>query len=315
MEVITSADPETLRAHIERGEFFWLDLHAPSEDEFARVGEVLGLHPMALEDTREFGQRPKVDVYEKQVLVVFYTGHLNGRSDRVAAQLEVHVYISGDFVVTIRRDACDLLDGLHDSLLPQGTDPEDYLVYRIFDTLTDSWYPVITAIEHRVDALEAEVLDRARREQLTDIYRLRQEVREHHRLLTGQRDHFQPAADAIRDLAGLSHGAREYLRDVSDHLTQVTSEFQRQNEDLMSLATMYFNANADRLNRVATRLTIMGTLFLVWTLVVGFFGQNFAWLVGNVNTRTDFMIWGVGGLVVPSALLLGLFWVKRRDWF
>lgn len=315
MEVITSADPETLRAHIERGEFFWLDLHAPSEDEFARVGEVLGLHPMALEDTREFGQRPKVDVYEKQVLVVFYTGRLNGRADRVAAQLEVHVYISGDFVVTIRRDACDLLDRLHDSLLPQGTDPEDYLVYRIFDTLTDSWYPVITAIEHRVDALEAEVLDRARREQLTDIYRLRQEVREHHRLLTGQRDHFQPAADAIRDLAGLSHGAREYLRDVSDHLTQVTSEFQRQNEDLMSLATMYFNANADRLNRVATRLTIMGTLFLVWTLVVGFFGQNFAWLVGNVNTRTDFMIWGVGGLVVPSALLLGLFWVKRRDWF
>ena len=315
MEVITSADPETLRAHIERGEFFWLDLHAPSEDEFARVGEVLGLHPMALEDTREFGQRPKVDVYEKQVLVVFYTGRLNGRTDRVAAQLEVHVYISGDFVVTIRRDACDLLDGLHDSLLPQGTDPEDYLVYRIFDTLTDSWYPVITAIEHRVDALEAEVLDRARREQLTDIYRLRQEVREHHRLLTGQRDHFQPAADAIRDLAGLSHGAREYLRDVSDHLTQVTSEFQRQNEDLMSLATMYFNANADRLNRVATRLTIMGTLFLVWTLVVGFFGQNFAWLVGNVNTRTDFMIWGVGGLVVPSTLLLGLFWVKRRDWF
>ena len=315
MEVITSADPETLRAHIERGEFFWLDLHAPSEDEFARVGEVLGLHPMALEDTREFGQRPKVDVYEKQVPVVFYTGHLNGRADRVAAQLEVHVYISGDFVVTIRRDACDLLDRLHDSLLPQGTDPEDYLVYRIFDTLTDSWYPVITAIEHRVDALEAEVLDRARREQLTDIYRLRQEVREHHRLLTGQRDHFQPAADAIRDLADLSHGAREYLRDVSDHLTQVTSEFQRQNEDLMSLATMYFNANADRLNRVATRLTIMGTLFLVWTLVVGFFGQNFAWLVGNVNTRTDFMIWGVGGLVVPSALLLGLFWVKRRDWF
>ena len=315
MEVITSADPETLRAHIERGEFFWLDLHAPSEDEFARVGEVLGLHPMALEDTREFGQRPKVDVYEKQVLVVFYTGRLNGRADRVAAQLEVHVYISGDFVVTIRRDACDLLDRLHDSLLPQGTDPEDYLVYRIFDTLTDSWYPVITAIEHRVDALEAEVLDRARREQLTDIYRLRQEVREHHRLLTGQRDHFQPAADAIRDLAGLSHGAREYLRDVSDHLTQVTSEFQRQNEDLMSLATMYFNANADRLNRVATRLTIMGTLFLVWTLVVGFFGQNFAWLVGNVNTRTDFMIWGVGGLVVPSTLLLGLFWVKRRDWF
>ena len=253
------------------------------------MGELLGLHPMAMEDTREFGQRPKVDVYESHVLVVFYTARRTGEDEPVAVPIEVHVYVSGDFVVTVRQEACDLLDELHDTLIPEDTAAEDYLVYRIFDSLTDAWYPVINAIETRVDGLEAEVFVRARREQLARIYRLRQEVREHHRLVSEQRDHFQPAAEAIRNLAGLTRGSKEYLRDVGDHLAQVAGELHRQHEDVMSLAQTYFNANADRLNQTATRLTVVGTIFVTWTLVTGFFGQNFGWLVRHVESENDFL--------------------------
>ena len=315
MDVLTEVDGDRIKAHLERDEFFWLDLHGPSAEGFARVGELLGLHPMAMEDTREFGQRPKVDVYESHVLVVFFTARRTGEHEPVAIPIEVHVYVSGDFVVTVRQEACDLLDELHTALIPKDTEAEDYLVYRIFDSLTDAWYPIITAIETRVDGLEAEVFVRARREQLALIYRLRQEVREHHRLVSEQRDHFQPAAEAIRNLAGLTRGSKEYLRDVGDHLSQVSGELHRQYEDLMSLAQTYFNANADRLNQTATRLTVVGTIFVTWTLVTGFFGQNFGWLVRHVDSENDFLIFGIGGLALPSIALGTLFWVKRRDWF
>ena len=315
MQVLTDVDEARIAALLEREEFFWLDLHAPTSEAFARVGDMLGLHPLAMEDTHEFSQRPKVDVYESHVLVVFFTARRTGSTDPVARPIEVHVYVSGDFILTVRKDPCDLLDDLHDALVPQDTELEDYLVYRIFDSLTDAWYPVINAIEEHVDGLEAEVFARARREQLSRIYRLRQEVREHHRLMGEQRDHFQPAAEAIRNLAGLTHGAKEYLRDVGDHLAQVTGEFHRQLEDLMSLAQTYFNANADRLSRTATRLTVVGTIFVTWTLVTGFFGQNFGWLVSHVESKTDFLVFGIGGLAVPTIVLGTLFWVKRRDWF
>ena len=315
MQVLTDPNAERIAGEREAGRFFWLDLQDPSREELAAVGAQLGLHEMALEDTREFGQRPKVDVYDRHVLVVFYTARVTGGDDPIAAPIEVHVYVSGDFVVTVRRQECTLLDDLHGALMPKGTEAEDYLVYRIFDTLTDAWYPVIGAVEARVDGLEREVFERARREQLSRIYRLRQEVREMHRRLGEQRDHFLPAADAIRNLAGLSRGSKEYLRDVGDHLAQVTGEFHRQYEDLMSLASTYYNANADRLNRTATRLTVLGTVFVMWTLITGFFGQNFEWLVSNVSTKTDFLVFGIGGLMVPSVVLFTLFWVKRRDWF
>ncbi len=316
MDVLTTVDEPRISQHLERREFFWLDLHAPTPEEFARVGGMLGLHAMAMEDTREFRQRPKVDVYEHQVLVVFYTARVvPSDAGPVATPLEIHVYVSGEFIVTVRQEACDLLDELHDALLPEDARAEDYLVYRIFDTLTDAWYPVVTAIETQVDGLEAEVFERARRQQLSRIYVLRQEVRAHHRLLGEQRDQFGPAAEAIRNLGGLNRGAKEYLRDVGDHLAQLTGELQRQYEDLASLAQTYFSANADRLNGTATRLTVVGTLFVLWTLITGFFGQNFGWLVDNISTRQDFLIFGVGGLALLTLLLAGVFWVKRRDWF
>jgi magnesium transporter len=215
----------------------------------------------------------------------------------------------------VRREECTALDELREQLAPEGTQDEGYLVYTVLDTLTDAFYPVIDGLEEVIDGLEAEVLARARREQLARIYRIRQEVRELQRLTSNQHDAFHGAADAIRSLAGLSHGSHEYLRDVGDHLSQISGELMRQSDDLAALTSTFFNANADRVNTVATRLTIVATFFVVSTFVTGFFGQNFGWLVRNVDSKADFLIFGVGGLVLPLGALAVLLWVKRRDWF
>src|SRR5690349_4054302 len=122
MQVLTEIDRERIHDELERGRFFWLDLHSPRDEDLRRIGDLLQLHPMAMEDTREFGQRPKVDVYENHVLVVFYTARVEPGADDVAVPIEVHVYVSGEYIVTIRREACDLLDRLHDTMLPEKTD-------------------------------------------------------------------------------------------------------------------------------------------------------------------------------------------------
>jgi magnesium transporter len=313
MLVLTELEADKIAESLREDHFFWLDLEKPSPDVIRRTAELLHLHPVAVEDSIEFGQRPKVDVYDDHLLIVYYSARVNG--DRTASPIEVHIYLSGSFVVTIRRERCTALEELHAQLGQVPIHDEGYLIYRILDTLTDAYYPVIADLEQRVDALEAQILLRARREQLPIIYRLRQDVRELLRITAAQRDHFMQTAEAIRSLPGLEQGTREYLRDVGDHITQVAGELQRQTDDLNALTGTYFNANADRLNAVATRLTIVGTLFIVTTLVTGFFGQNFGWLVRNISSRTDFLIFGVGGLAVPIAIAGAVLWIKRDDWF
>jgi magnesium transporter len=313
--VLTSVEREQIADHRRRDEFFWLDLAQPSAQDLDALQSALDLHPMALEDTREFGQRPKADAYQDYVLIVFYTAGESSDPDHVIQPVEVHVYVSGQWIVTVHREPLPLLARLHAELGPAGTHEEDYLVYRILDGLTDAFFPAVAAIEERIDALEADVLERPRRELLRRVYRRKQEVHELQRLIAGQRDQFQTAAGAIVELAGLSRGTREYLRDVGDHLAQIGGELQRQNDDLTALTGIYFNSSAERVNRTATRLSVVATFFVVWTLITGFFGQNFGWLVDSVESRTDFLVFGVGGLVVPTVILATVLWIKRRDWF
>ena len=106
MHVLTEVDPAEIARLRERDEFFWIDLSSPSDEDVERLGEALGLHPVALEDTREFGQRPKLDPYGGHLLLVFYTAIATGDPGWPAEPLEVHIYLSGGYMVTVRRDAC-----------------------------------------------------------------------------------------------------------------------------------------------------------------------------------------------------------------
>ena len=313
MEVLTEVDRGRIEALRARDEFFWLDLASPSDAELDAVQELLALHELAMEDTREFGQRPKLDRYRDAVLLVYWTGHV-AQDGAGVEMIEIHLHISGGFLFTVRRAPSPELDALHDMLVPEGTQAEEYIIYRVLDSLTDALYPVIDHLESRIDELEDAVLNATDRRQLTDIYRLKQEVLTVQRRLASQRDQFGPASEAILALPGLTHGTRVYLRDIGDHLAQVTGELYRQADDLGALTSTYFNANANRLNRLATRLTVLATFFLIWTLVTSFFGQNFGWLVRHIDSLEAFMIYDGVGLVVPTIVAAIYFWRRRRDW-
>ena len=314
MEVLTEVERDRIAALRAKDEFFWLDLRAPSAAQLDAVGELLGLHELAMEDTREFGQRPKLDRYGDAVLLVYYSARVASDGDTIEP-IEVHLHISGGFLFTARPGECAELDRLHDALVPEGTQAEDYIIYRVLDGLTDALYPVVDHLEMRVDELEESVLSEPDRSQLGAIYRLKQEVQSLLRRLVPQRDQFGATTDAIADLPGLSRGKREYLRDVSDHLAQVTGELYRQTDDLAGLTSTYFNANANRLNRLATRLTVLATFFLIWTLVTSFFGQNFGWMVRHINSFEAFLIYDGVGLVIPTVAAAIYFWRRRREWW
>jgi magnesium transporter len=314
MEVLCEVDRPRIEALRARDEFFWLDLDRPSQDVLDAAGALLGLHPLALEDTREFNQRAKVDRYPDAVLLVYWTAR--AADDGVGLeQVEVHLHISGGYLFTVRRIPCPELDALHGTLVPDDSEAEDYIVYRVLDALTDALYPVVDHLETRIDALEERVLQHTDRHQLGQIYRLKQEVQMLLRRLVPQRDQFGAATEAIMALPGLTRSSREYLRDIGDHLAQVTSELYRQADDLGGLTATYFNANQNRLNLLATRLTVLATFFLIWTLVTSFFGQNFRWLTDHIASFEAFVVYETVGLVIPTVVAAVYFWRRRHEWW
>ncbi len=307
MRVLDSIDERAIGELTARGEFFWLDLVGASDEDLARLAERFGWHPLALEDTLHFGQRPKLDRYGDHMLVVFY----GARSDDAAAPqlLEVHVLVSGDWVVTIRRSACVELDALRERLRREDAESEQFVVYRILDTLTDTFFPVLERIDDAIDELEDAIVLAPDDEQLQRVFHLKRALVTLRRIITPQRDLAARTIDEIAELPGLDPGTRDYFRDVYDHLIRVSDMVDSYRDLLTSAMDVYLSTVSNRLNAIVKQLTLVATVFLPITALTGFFGQNFAWLVRHVDSLWAFLVFGVGGAALSCALLYA--WFKR----
>ena len=308
----TDSEHDDVRAHLRDGQFFWLDLEGPTDDQLERLGRTFRLHPLTVEDARTFSQRPKFEEYGSYVLLVVY-GVDAGISSGQPLLREVHVIISGDYVITIHRRPFGPLAALRERYLANTVRSEQFLVYKILDAITSTFVPVLSRTDDDIDDLEQSVIDDARAEDLQRIFSLKRDLIAMRRVVTPMRDMFARNADRIAELPGLDTDDRLYFRDLYDGLIRI-SDLVDSYRDLLSGATdMYLSTVANRQGEINKQLTIIATIFLPLTFLTGFFGQNFAYLTGHIINHTwSFWVFGIGFLV---ASVIGLwFWFRRKGW-
>jgi magnesium transporter len=308
----TQIDEARLRAQIERDQFFWLDLTAPSRDDLAKLHELFGLHPLALEDSEEFGQRPKLDNYGDYVFMVFYGAWRHGADDREPLD-EVHLFISGQYLISVHRDPLPPLEHQRKQLDGRVLHSEQFVLYRVFDTLTDSFFPLLAEMDDEIDELESAVLANPTGQQLERLFSLKRQLVAMRKVVTPQRDLFARSVDQIAELPGLQLDERDYFRDVYDHLIRI-SDLIDSYRDLLSGATdLYLSTVSNRQNDTTKQLTVIATIFLPLSFITGFFGQNFGFLVTDlISPAWTFWVFGVGSMVVTCAGLLEFF--RRKGW-
>jgi magnesium transporter len=302
-------DRVALESRLSSGEFFWLDLHDPSEEDFALLRDVFKFHPLALEDSEQFGQRPKLEDYEDFVFFVFYGAAPPPDEDRL---VEVHFFYSERFLVTVRQDeapACEALKERY-SKRPAPLEKPIALLYRLMDTFTDSFFPALEDFDERIDTVEDEIFREPREEQLEEIVRMKRRLNRLRRVVGPQRDVVGQLFGGIAALPGSDLEAERYFRDVYDHLIRVADLIDSYKDLVTGAMDVYLSSVSNRLNLVVERLTVLSTILLPLIVLTGFFGQNFGWLVRHIGGLTSFLIFGVG---VPVAAALLLVYYLRRQ--
>lgn len=308
----TSIDETRIRENLHRNHFFWLDLSTPSDEELTKLHELFGFHPLALEDTEHFGQRPKLDNYGDYVFLVFY-GAWRHRPDDTDPLREVHMFISGQYLITIHRDPFPPLERQRDQLDGRVLHSEQFLLYRLLDALTDSFFPLLAEMDDEIDELEAAVLENPTEEQLQRLFSLKRQLVAMRKVVTPQRDLFARSVDQIAELPGLDLDERDYFRDVYDHLIRI-SDLIDSYRDLLSGATdLYLSTVSNRQNDVMKQLAVIATIFLPLSFITGFFGQNFGFMINHlINHPWTFFVIGIGSMLATCVALLAFF--RRKGW-
>jgi magnesium transporter len=289
MQVLAAFDADAIRALHKREEFFWLDLDSPSDAELEQLGELLDIPDLAIEDTKEFGQRPKIDDYGPRVLIVFYGAH---EQDIV----EVHVHVSGDEVVTVRRGPCAHLWDARERAHQVAMRTEQDVVYRVLDALTESLRALINRYAVEVEHLEDVAFERPTGAERRRMSELRSQLFRLQQIVVPQRDMLARGGDLLETLPGLERDvARHPFRDVHDDLVLTSNEIDYLRDLLAEAVTVL-------INQMAGRLTVVATVFLPLTFATGFFGMNFGWMVGHIDSAAAFYLLGLGSMAVTIAI-------------
>ncbi len=284
----------------------WIDVAHPDLEALKLLEKHLNFHPLAMEDTYNQHQRPKVEEYEDHLFIIF------NRIVKVAGEYEFHeldVFLGHNYIVTVHSNCEALIQEVRGRITNKSIfkhPSSEFIFYALADTIVDGYFPVLTEIDETVEELSEQILTRADQKMLAEIFQLRRTLNEIWRVVGAQRDMFNILTRREHDLLVYHDMLQYYLRDVYDHLLRISDTSMLLRENLNNLIDLYVSSNANRLNIVVNRLTVITIVIGVLTVISGFYGMNFE------HSFPPFGVdWGVpfalGLMLLISSLMLVVF--------
>ena len=292
----------------------WLNVDGLGDAEtIVAVGKLFGAHNLALEDVVNEHQRPKVDDYGSHLFIVVRMIH---GGERCQSE-QLSIFLGTNFIVTFQDIPGDSLGPVRERLR-QGIgrireSGADYLAYSILDATIDGYYPVIEQLSDRLEDLEDAVISNADEHSLETLRAMKQDLLTIRRAIWPHREAF---GNLVREPhAMISDATRVYLRDVYDHVVQVIDLVEVYRELVMDLRDFYMSAISNRINETMRVLTIVSTIFIPITFIVGVYGMNFdrasPWNMPELGWKYGYL--GIWGLMIATTTFM-LYYFRRQGW-
>ncbi len=306
--------PGEIAPYIDTSSVSWVDLQGlGNESILQQVGEVFKLHPLVLEDVVNVPQRPKVEEYDDQLLIITRMVMLSRESGSFLSE-QISFILGDHYLLSVQEEAQhDCFDPVRDRIMSaKGSIRKmgaDYLLYTLVDAIIDGFFPVLEEYGEQLELLEDEVVANPSRQTLERIHRMKRELLSLRRAIWPQRDAINTL---IRDESDLiSHEVRIYLRDCYDHTVQVLDMVETYREVASSLMDIYLSSVSNKMNEIMKVLTVISSIFIPLTFIAGIYGMNFE-NMPELKTRIGYFVC-LAVMLTVAIVQLTLFW--RKGWF
>jgi magnesium transporter len=299
----------------------WVDMEAPTEDETNLLESQFGFHPVSVQTCREVTSQPLVHSYDTYLFMVLHaitswcprlpeTPHPKGDAELETSELDF--FWGKHFVLTYHEEAVGSISDVRQicghngrSLMGSGT---DFFMHAIVDRVIDNFAGPLAQIDDHLEAIEAQTFRRPTNALLQDLLRLKETVWRLMRIATAQRDVVGRISRG--DLAAITKQALVYWREAYDHLVRMVQTMESQRELINTTRDTYISVVSNRMNEIMKVLTIIATVFMPLTFIVGLYGMNFKHM-----PELDWH-WGYPAvLVVMAAVAIGMVvFFRRKRW-
>ncbi len=302
--------PDCRTAH--DGKIRWIEFNGLGDVAGLKaLGEKFALHPLALEDVLNVGQRPKLEPYPGHLFIIAQMIYHD--SERCLCGEQVSIFVCGDFLISIQEDhEMDVFEPVRQRIRAGGgnirTMKADYLAYALLDAIVDHGFPVLEEIGEALEELEDTVLTAPGKDTIGELHTLKRTLMQLRRFVWPERDVVNSMLHG--DSEFIHPETKVYLRDLYDHTVQIMDLIEAYRDVVTGLMEMYLSSVGLRTNEIMRVLTVISSIFIPLTFLAGVYGMNFKHMPELETT------WGYAALwVVMLAIAIGqLIFFRRKKW-
>ncbi|MFO0724153.1 MAG: magnesium/cobalt transporter CorA [Myxococcota bacterium] len=305
----TGVDVPTCKRSLADPTVTWVHVQGRvSPEQLKSLGQEFNLHPLAMEDVLNTVQRPKSDVFGAEFFAILALPRL---TDELSIE-QVSLFLGRNYVVSFHEGEVDPFEPVRTRIRADGSKLRskgaDYLFYALVDVVVDVGFPLLETLGDDVDDLEARLTAKPNAEILHEIHQLKRKLVLLRRYLWPQRE---VLGVFLRDERGFfSEDTRIYLRDCYDHSVQMMDLIETYREMASNLLDVYLSSVSNRLNEAMRFLTVISTIFIPLSFLVGVYGMNFDFMP-ELHLKWGYpVLWG---LILSTAVGM-LYFFKRREW-
>ncbi|MFC0522179.1 magnesium/cobalt transporter CorA [Pontibacillus salicampi] len=287
--------------------WYWVDFYIPSPEETKELETEFEFHPLAVEDCIHTLQRPKLDYYEDYTFIVIHALHA-----RSLTKQELDIFHGEGYIVTYHKEESPELEQVWNRL-QRAPHPnkweEDHVLHQLLDKVVDNYFPIVYAIEDHINDIEDNTRQLSMEKLLEQLFDTRAD-------LLALRQTVHPMRDLLYRMLNSQHmdgvmERKEYFSDIHDHLMKVSELIESNREMTTDIRDSYMSLNSHETNRTMQILTVISTIFMPLTFIVGVYGMNFKYMP-ELDERYAYFV--VMSVMVVIAILMFM-WFKRKGWF
>lgn len=289
----------------------WINIDGQcAEEGLEELGRVFDIHPLVMENIKNTRQRPKIEEYEDFLYIV---AKMIYYSEGVLVVEHLSFLLGRNFLISIGEATGDVFGNIRSRIRSEGTQIRkhgaDYLLYSLLAAIVDGYSDVLDVLNEKTDLLEEQVMKGASQEQLHTIREMKKNLLMIGRSIWPLRD---VASLLEKESAGLIRPSTEpYIRDLYGYIDQVIDTADTSRELLTGLAELHISNAGNKLNEIMKILTVISTIFMPLTFIVGIYGMNFRYMPEIPFKWGYLIVW----LVMIAIAVFMIRYFKKKKWF